>query len=113
VNGILRHIGAPVPWPLPQEPVEKKVWSTSSLVWPERAIPEVVHWYMADQLLECTKLLNNLLDGRVSDWVEELRSLSGRTRPSWRILPEVNRKLLSIPENATYEGYHAGLGARM
>ena len=113
VNAILEHIGASVPWSLPQEFVDKRVWSTNSLVRHERAIPEVVHWYMARQLLESTKALNHLLEGRISDWVEELRSLSGRTRPSWRILREINRKLLSIPENAAYESYHVGLDVRM
>lgn len=113
VNEILKHIGASVPWSLPKELLETKVWSTNSLVRYERAIPEVVHWYMADQLLEPTEHLNDLLEGRVSDWVEELRSLSGRTRRNWRILREVNQKLLSIPENLAYESYHVIRDAKM
>jgi Sulfotransferase family len=113
IDSVLKHIGASIPWPLPKELTGKKVWSNNSLVGYERAIPEVVHWYMADQLLEPTEQLNNLLDGQVSEWVEDLRSLSGRTQPSWRILREVNQKLLSVPERLAYEGYHAALDAKM
>ena len=86
VNEILRHIGASTPWQLPTELVQKRVWSTSSLVKQERDIPELVQWYIADQLLEPTERLNELLEGRVSSWVEELREIRGTTRLSWRIL---------------------------
>src|SRR6266513_3649650 len=52
VNGILKHIGASTPWRLPEDLTQKKVWSTSSLVNQTRDIPELVQWYIADQLLE-------------------------------------------------------------
>ena len=113
VNEVLKHIGASVPWSLPEELSKTKVWSTNSLVRHEQEIPDVVHWYMADQLLEPTEQLNDFLEGRVSDWVEELRSLAGRTRLNWRILREVNQKLLSVPESLAYESYHAFLDAKM
>src|SRR4030095_8509869 len=32
VNGILRHIGASTPWGLPEGLMQKKIWSTTSLV---------------------------------------------------------------------------------
>ncbi len=79
----------------------------------EREIPEVVHWYIASQLLEPIERLNELLDGRVAAWVDELRAITARTRLSWRILKEVNRTLLSLPEKTAYEAYHAFLDARM
>jgi hypothetical protein len=113
INGALKHIGASTPWPVPVEFAQKRVWSTNSLVRQERDIPELVQWYIADQLLESTERLNELLDGRVSNWVEELRDVRGRSRLSWRILKELNRTILSIPETLAYEAYHAVLDVRL
>jgi hypothetical protein len=113
VNGILRHIGAATPWMPPARFLKKKVLSTKSLVEHEREIPELVQWYIADQLLAPTERLDDLLEGRISSWVEELRNIRGRTRLSWRILKEVNRTILSVPERLAYEGYHAVLDVRL
>jgi hypothetical protein len=113
VNSILKHVGASTPWRLPAEFTQKKVWSTNSLVKQERDMPELVRWYIADQLLESTERLNELLEGRVSSWVEEMRTIRGRTRLSWRILREVNRTLLSVPERLAYKAYHAFLDLRL
>ena len=113
VNDILRHIGASAPWRLPEELTQKRVWSTNTLVKQGRDIPELIQWYIADQLLESTERLNEFLNGNVSSWVEELRDIRGRTRLSWRILREVNRRILSIPEQLAYEVYHALLDVRL
>ena len=107
INDVLRHIGATTPWALPPRFIKKKVWATNSLVKHEREIPEVVQWYIADRLLEPTERLNEFLDGRVSSWVEEMRTIRGKTRFSWQFLREINRKMLSVPEKLAYEGYHA------
>ena len=112
VDRVLTHIGASTPWTVPQEFVKKKVWATNTLVKHEREIPEVVEWYIADRLLKPTEQLNEYLEGRVSHWVEELRTIRDKTRLSWRILGEVNRTLLSIPEKLAYETYHVLLDAR-
>jgi hypothetical protein len=113
VNDILKHIGASTPWRVPTEFVKKRVWSTKTLVKQQRDIPELVQWYIADQLLEPTERLDVLLDGRVSSWVEELRHIHGRTRLSWRILKEINRTILSVPERLAYEACHAVLDFRL
>ena len=113
VNNVLKHIGASNPWTLPEKFRKKKVWATSSLVKHERQIPEVVQWYIADRLLEPTERLNELLEGRVSSWVEEMRTIRGKTRYSRRILRDVNRVLLSVPERLTYEAFHALLDFRL
>jgi len=113
VNGILRHIGATASWTPPVKFLREKVLATKSLVQHEREIPEVVQWYIADQLLESTEHLNELLNGRVSSWVEELRAIRGRSRLSWRILKDINRSILSIPEGLAYEAYHAVLDVRL
>jgi hypothetical protein len=113
LNDILRHLGLPTPWKVPAELVKTKVWATNSLVQHEREIPELVEWYIADRLLEPTQRLNHLLDGRASAWVNELRAIRGRIRPGWRILSELNRLLLSLPERLAYESYHAVLDARL
>jgi len=109
VDGILRHIGAATPWILPAELKRKKVHATRSLVANNREIPEVVQWYIADRLLEPTERLNELLQGRVSSWVEDMRTIRDNTRLSWRILGEMNRTLLAPPERLAYEAYHAVL----
>jgi Sulfotransferase family len=113
VNGILRHIGAAAPWALPAQFKKKKVHATNSLVKHEREIPEVVQWYIADRLLKPTERLNELLEGRVSSWVQEMRTIRGKARLSWRILGEVNRTVLSVPERLAYEAYHAVLDVRL
>jgi hypothetical protein len=113
VNGILRHIGAATPWALPAKFIKGKVFATNSLTKHERAIPEVVQWYIADRLLEPTERLNNLLGGQVSTWVDEMRTIRGKTRLSWRVLGELNRMLLSVPEGLAYEAYHAVLDLRL
>ena len=113
INDSLRHIGASTPWRLPERFIKKKVWATNSLVEHEREIPEVVQWYIADRLLEPTERLNEFLDGRISSWVEEMRAIRGKTRLSWRILKEMNRRLLSVPERLAYEGYHAAVDVQL
>lgn len=112
-HGVLKHLGASTSWAIPDEFIKGKVWATKSLVQGEREIPEMVEWYIADRLLEPTIRLNELLEGRVSNWVEEMRAIRGKTRLSWRILQEVNRSVLSLPEKLAYKAYHVGLDARL
>jgi hypothetical protein len=113
VNDILKHIGASSPWPLPTEFRQQKIWSTNALIKQERNIPELVQWYIADQLLESTERLNALLEGRVSGWVDEMRAIRGKTRLNWRILKELNRAVFSVPETLAYKAYHAVLDIRL
>jgi hypothetical protein len=113
VNGVLRHIGATTPWTVPAQFMKTKVHATNSLVGHNREIPEIVQWYIANRLLEPTERLNELLEGRVSSWVDEMRTIRGKTRLSWRILTEVNRTVLSVPERLAYEAYHAVLDVRL
>jgi hypothetical protein len=113
VNGVLRHIGAATPWTPPEKFLKKKILATKSLVEHEREIPELVRWYIADQLLEPTERLNELLEGRISSWVDEMRTIRGKARLSWRILRELNRAILSVPEGLAYEAYHAVLDVRL
>ena len=113
LKGVLEHIGASIPWALPETFRKRKVWATNSLVAHEREIPEIVRWYIADRLLEPTERLNELLEGRVSGWVEEMGNIRGKTRLSWQILRELNRLLLSIPERSAYEVFHALLDTRL
>ena len=107
VNDVLKHLGASTPWTLPDSFVNKKVWATNSLVKHEPAIPEVVQCYIAGRLLKPTEQLNEMLEGRVTHWVEEMRGLRSRRRPSWRILEAINRILFALPERSAYEAYHA------
>jgi len=112
IDGVLKHVGASTPWKIPPQFIKKKIWATNALVNDEREIPEVIEWYIADQLLKPTERLNEYLEGRVSHWVNEMRTIRDKTRLSWRIMKELNRKLLSIPETLAYEAYHVFLDAR-
>ena len=112
IDSVLKHVGASTPWKIPPQFIKKKVWATNALVNHEREIPEVIEWYIADQLLKPTERLNEYLEGRVSHWVDEMRTIRDKTRMSWRILKEVNRKILSMPETLAYEAYHVFLDAR-
>jgi len=113
VNGVLRHIGARTPWAIPAKFIKTKVHASDSLVGQNREIPEVVRWYIADRLLEPTERLNEVLEGKVSGWVDEMRTIRGTTRLSWRIMREVNRSVLSVPERLAYEAYHVILDVRL
>jgi hypothetical protein len=113
VNEILKHIGASTPWSFPEEIMQRRVWATKNLVRCGREIPEIVQWYIADQLLLPTERLNHLLDGQVSSWVDELRTIRSKTRLSWRLLREINRTMLSVPEMVAYEAYHSVLDIRL
>jgi len=113
VNAILRHIGATSPWAVPAKFMKNKVHATNRVVEHKREIPEVVQWYIADRLLESTERLNALLEGRVSNWVDEMRTIRGKKHLTCRILREVNRTLLSVPERLAYEAYHAVLDVRL
>ena len=90
LTDILRHISAAMVWALPEKFVMTRVHATNRLVRHNREIPEIVRWYIADRLLELTQRLNELLDGRVSSWVDEMRTIRGKAGLSWRILREVN-----------------------
>ena len=113
INAILKHIGAPTPWAVPVELIQNKVWATKTLVKEDRRIPDLVRWYIADRMLEPTQRLNELLQGRVSHWVNELRDIAGETRLRWRMLRHLNRSVLSIPETLAYEAYHVVLDLRL
>jgi hypothetical protein len=113
LNDILQHVGLSTPWKIPDELLTKKIWATNNLVQHGRQIPELVEWYIADRLFEPTERLNHLLDGQVSHWVDELRTIRAKERLSRRLLSEVNRLVLSFPENLAYETYHAVLDARL
>jgi hypothetical protein len=113
IDGVLKHIGASTPWKIPPQFIKKKVWATNALVNHQREIPKVIEWYIADQLLKPTERLNDYLDGRVSHWVNEMRTIRDKTRMSWRLLKQINRLVLSVPENLAYEAYHAILDSRL
>jgi len=113
IKGVLKHVGASNSWRIPEKFLKEKVWATESLVKYERKIPEVVRWYIADRLLKPTERLNELLEGRVSNWVEEMYAIRGKTRLSWKILSEINRAVLSVPERLAYEAYHAALDVKL
>jgi Sulfotransferase domain len=113
INDVLQHIGATSAWILPERFINNKIFATKGLVGRERDIPDLVRWYIADQLLESTERLNETLDGQVSSWVDEMRTIRGSTRLSWRILRELNRTILSLPEGLAYEAYHAVLDVRL
>jgi hypothetical protein len=113
INGVLKHIGAFTPWSLPTEFVQKKVWATKALVKHDRKIPDLVRWYIADRMFQPTERLNELLKGRVSHWVNDLRDIRGETRFRWRMLKHLNRSVLSLPETLAYEAYHMVLDVRL
>lgn len=113
VDGILRHIGASTPWAIPAQFINSKVKATTSLVRQRRDIPELVEWYIADRLLEPTERLNELLQGRVSSWVDNMRAIQGKTQLSWGMLRQLNRTLLALPERLVFEAYHAVLDLRL
>ena len=113
VENILKHIGASTPWTIPADLLAKKVWATNTLVKHDRKIPELVRWYIADRLLKPTERLNEILQGQVSKWVDELREIRAQGRFSWRLLKRLNRAVLSVPETLAYEAYHAVLDVRL
>ena len=108
LNAVLRHIGATTPWALPAKFMKTKVHATNSIVAHNREIPEVVEWYIADRLLKPTERLNELLKGRVSSWVDEMRTIRGKTRLTWRILREGGYGRASVPGKIGLRGLPRG-----
>src|SRR2546421_676853 len=45
--------------------------------------------------------------------LDEMHTIRGKVRLSWRILKALNLALLSVPERLSYEVYHAALDARL
>ena len=97
VNGVLRHIGATTPW-CPAKFINTKVHATSSLVGYKR---QFRMWSNGILQIGCWNIrtLNDLLEGRLSSWVDDMRSIRGKARLSWRLLRELNLAVLSIPKN--------------
>jgi len=113
VNGVLQHIGATTPWTLPEQFVKTKVHATNTLIGQRREIPDIVQWYIADRLLEPMERLDEALEGRISGWVKEMRAIRGKSRPSWRLLGELNRTVFAVAERLAYEAYHVMLDLRL
>jgi len=102
-----------MPGALPFKFVKNRVFATTGLINQERKIPELARWYIADQPLGHTEQLNEVLNGRASSRVEELCNIRGKTRLGWRILKELNRSVLSVPEALAHRAYHVVLDVRL
>jgi hypothetical protein len=50
---------------------------------------------------------------KVSSCLQELRDIRARTRLRYRMLKEVNRTILCMPEGLAYDAYHAVLDVRL
>lgn len=110
---ILHHIGAESRPEIPHKLIERRVYSTNSLVGTKPELPEFLKWYIAEECLEPTKRLNEKLGGRVTHWVNELLEVSRGKRMTWRIRKQVNQFLLSVPERLAYQVYDAGRDLRL
>ncbi len=105
VKDTLAHIGADCQWSIPPQFIRKKVHATKKLIAIDREIPECLKCYIAQLWLEPTKRLNELLQGKVSHWVDDLLQWAGRRSLSLRVLSQVNKYLLMVPETVAY-GVH-------
>lgn len=102
IYDVLAHLGADTTFEIPAELLEVKIHSTDVM-----EMPDIFRWYVSCQWLESTKRLNELLDGRVSHWVETMAQDASRSTFSRRLLREFNRSILSLPEKLAYAAYDA------
>jgi len=98
---ILQHIGADAGWTPAPAAVAREVNASQHF-----EMPEMIGWYLSRQWLEPTQRLNELLGGRVTPWVEEMRARS-EGRISWRLLRALNRGLYAAPYLALYAPFAA------
>lgn len=78
----------------------------------ELDIPEPLSWYIASLSLPDVRELNSLLDGRVTDWVEDLETRVTQSRPGWQFRRLLGR-LSSIPEQLSFAAYDLRLQRRL
>jgi hypothetical protein len=108
VRDVLAHLGADADWTIPAELLEVRIHSTEAL-----AMPDVFRWYVSSQWLESTRQLNDALGGRVSHWVDAMAQAAGGRTVSRRLLRELNRCVLSLPERLAYAAYDARRNAAL
>ena len=108
---VLTHIGADPSVPADDAEIGRKVVPEGDRR-QELDIPEALSWYIASLSLPDVRELNSLLDGRVSDWVEDLESRVNQSRPGWQFRRLVGR-LSSIPEQLSFAAYDLRLQRRL
>ena len=102
VRRVLEHLGADTDWSVPSELMNMRIHSTEALT-----MPDVFRWYVSSQWLESTRQLNDALGGQVTHWVDAMEQAAAGTTVSRRLLRELNRCILSLPERLAYAAYNS------
>lgn len=75
---IFRHIGANPEWKPSKETLEERTWSS-----PPMECPPFLRYHLARRWLPRVESLNRRLDGRVDQWVDELREAASNAPGTW------------------------------
>ncbi len=99
LEAVLRHLGIDEQW-RPDDPrLHERVLPT-----PKAAMPDAVRSWLAQRLLPGVERFNRALDGRVEEWVHELKATD--PLPSrWRTRQQVIRGLIRALEWPMYDLY--------
>jgi hypothetical protein len=96
VARVLAHIGADPDWRIPDESRKRIYYNQPT------EMPGIIRWYLADQWIDSVRELDRILDGQVTDWVQQLTEWQRDAAPSWRWRKRWNRWVMSVPEQASY-----------
>lgn len=97
---ILRHIGADETWSPAPSLLTEKVHSIAQLVASASSMPLELRAGVSKQWIEPMKDLDALLDGRVTDWVDDLVRESERSATRFRFA--ARSVVVSAPERLAY-----------
>ena len=98
VREILAHIGADPDWDPPSGQIEERVNAADKL-----EMPAIARWYLTQKWRPSMIELNEQLDGRAAQWLEDVDS-SPPGELSWRLRTTLNR-LAVQPRNLAYRGH--------
>jgi hypothetical protein len=100
---ILWHLGADHHWQVPADLLTARINVSADV-----QIPPILRWYLSRAWLEPTRRLNDFLEGFVTPWLAPMEEDAKSAPLSWRIMRELNRTLLSLPNRLAYHAYDAG-----
>ncbi len=102
VRHILAHIGADSAWSPPPDAASRRVLASGTLLRDPVQMPDSVRCHLALQWLLPTRMLNDMLNGQVDHWVEDMESAARAATRSARTRRWLVKHILSQPEKCAY-----------
>lgn len=98
------HIGANSEYSLLGEELSKKINTTAQRTEQDvLGMTDFARWYLSVSWLDKTRQLNDLLDGKISNWVSDMEYWVLDSPSSWMNKRRLNRLVYATPERFAYE----------